>query len=60
MILIVYCIIGSYKKNNIILLYVVSQVDPVRSKRTSINKRPVLSFVHLILWSSLTSIAQFS
>ena len=46
MTLIVYCIVGSYKKNNIILLCVVSQVDPVRSIRTSINKRQVLSFVH--------------
>ena len=46
MTLIVYCIVGSYKKNNIILLCVVSQVGPIRSTRTSINKSQVLSFVH--------------
>ena len=46
MTLIVYCIVGSYKKNNIILLSVVSQVDPVKSTWTSINKSQVLSFVH--------------
>ena len=36
MTLIVYCIVSSYKKNNIILLSVVSQVSPVRSTWTSI------------------------
>ena len=46
MTLIVYCIVGSYKKSNILLLSVVSQVDPVRSTWTSINKSQVLSFVH--------------
>ena len=37
----------------------VSQGNPVRSSRISINKSLVLSFVHLILWRALTSIAQF-
>ena len=46
MTLIVYCIINSYKKNNIILLSVVSEVSPIRSTWTSINKSQVLSFVH--------------
>ena len=46
MTLIVYCIVGSYKNNNVILLCVVSQVDLVRSTRTSINKSQVLSFIH--------------
>ena len=47
MTLTVYCIVGSYKKNNIILLCDVSQVGPIRSTRTSIDKRPILSFVSI-------------